>query len=327
MTAPQSTIFAVVDEPYCLWEVDVRARNLAFLNGIDAEYFEYLARSGVAALDGAQDKKRAAANLRLGFYNGTETLFSLLGALLQAPSCAYAWMAQCATWQLRELLRRVNERDATLLVKVKLGHLSWEGIAKGVLAYSSSDPAKAERNGTLFGCLWDRLASEYLQDVHIKEYNSLKHGFRVRHGGFGMAVGIEHEYGVPPPPEEMQFLGASDFGSTFYVLDQVGGEDRSNRSRRSRQVSVNWSAEGMVLALQLISMSIRNVVSMLQILNGRKPSEVRFMRPSEDNDFDRPWEHSPSVLNAKLDFVIPEEAVKRTTKQELLDIWHKKEAR
>lgn len=323
MTSAQSTIYAVLDELYCLWEIDVQARNQTFLNGIDAEYFGYLAKYGAEGLYDEQDGKRVAASLRLGFFNGTETLFSLLGALLQAPRCVYAWMAQCTTGQLREFLRRVNERDRSLPMAVSLRDLSWEGMAKAVTAHSSADLAKAELNGKLFGRLWSRLAWEYLQDVNIKEYNSLKHGFRVRHGGFALSTGIEHEYGVPPPPEEMQFLGGSDFGSTFYVLEKIGGEEKSNRSRRSRQVSVNWSAQGTVLALQLISMSIRNVVSMLQILNGSKPSEVRFVRPSQDRDFDGPWEHSPSVRHAGLDVVIPEGAVTKTSQQELLEVWHK----
>lgn len=321
MTAPQSSIYALLDELYCVWEVDIRRRNLAFLRGIDAEYFDYLAKSGIDGLDDEKSKMRAATTLRLGFYNGIETLFLLLGAILQAPDCAYAWIAQCTTGQLRKLLRRIDDGDQSLPLKVTLEPLSWNRIAKGILVYSNSDASKAGRNGELFARLWERLAWEYTQDTNVKEYNSLKHGFRVRHGGVTLMVGAEHEYGVSPPLEEMQSIGGSEFGSTFYVLEQIGGNEKSNKSRRSRQVSVNWHAERMVLALQLISMSIRNVVSSLEILNGVKPSEVRFCRPSEDDDFDRPWEHSPGLLNMNVDLVLPEGESMKTTKQQLLDAW------
>lgn len=320
---PKSSIYAVLDELYCVWEVDLRSRNLAFLKGIDAEYFEYLATSSIDALDNDESKMRAAASLRLGFYNGIETLFLLLGALLQAPDCAYAWVAQCKTGQLRELLRRIDDGDSSLLLKVTLEPLTWMRIAKGVMAYSNSDPSKADRNGELFGRLWKSLASEYSHDTNIKEYNSLKHGFRVSHGGFNLVFGTEHEYGVSPPPEELKSIGGSEFGSTFYVLEQIGGSEKANRSRRSRQVSVNWSAERMVLALQLISMSIRNIISCLEILNGAKPSEVRFLRPSEDEDFDRPWEYTPGILNMNVDFVLPEGDALKTTKEQLMDEWLK----
>jgi hypothetical protein len=327
MTSAQSTIYSVLDEPYCLWEIDLTKRNLEFLSGIDAEYFWYLAKTHVDTLNDKETANRAAASLRLGFYNGAETLFSLLGALLQAPDCVYAWVAQCTTGQLRWLLRRIQSHDAQLPLKVKLEHLSWDTIAKAVLQPSNSDPAKAARNGELFSRLWARLASEYAKDVHVKEYNSLKHGFRVSHGGFRLAVGLEHEPGVAPPSEEMHSLGGSDFGSTFYALEQIGGESKANRSRRSRRVSVNWSAESMLLDLQLISMSIRNVVSALLLWNGKQPAEVHFVRPMEESDFDRPWRTVRGVLSANMDLVIPEDSVRATTKEELLDIWKKNSAR
>lgn len=325
MALVQSTLFAVVDQPYCLWGVDLRERNLDFLDGIDAEYFEHLATSGLNALNRAEAPQRVAAALRMGFYHGTETLFSLLGALLQAPDCAYAWIAKCKNPQLRDLLTCLNRDGSGLLLKATPTRPLWDGISKDALAYSNPDPDKAERNGQLFGRLWKRLASEYLEKVHVDEYNSLKHGFRVRPGGFRLAFGAEHEYGVFPPPEEMHSLGGSEFGSTFYVLEQIGGQGGDNRSRRSRQVSVNWSAEGTALALDLVSMSIRNVVSALQILNGKERSEVRFVRPPEDSDFVRPWKDSPRVKSINLDVHIPDDAVRATTRQELLDMWPKTE--
>jgi hypothetical protein len=244
MTSTQSTIYSVLDEPYCLWEIDLAKRNLEFLSGIDAEYFGYLPETRIDALNDKETANRAGASLRLGFYNGAETLFSLIGGLLQAPDCVYAWVAQCTTGQLRWLLRRMQSYDAQLPLKVKLENLSWDTIAKAVLQPSNSDPAKVTRNGELFSRLWARLASEY-----VKEYNSLKHGFRVSHGGFRLAVGLEHEQGVAPPSGEMYSLEGSDFGSTFYVLEHIGGDSKANRSRRSRRVSVNWSAEGMLLDL------------------------------------------------------------------------------
>lgn len=327
MTSAQSTIYSVLDEPYCLWEIDVTQRNLEFLSGIDAEYFRYLAETHIEALNDKETANRAAVSLRLGFYNGVETLFSLIGGLLQAPDCVYAWISQCTTGQLRALLARIERNDALLPLRIKLEYMSWDAIAKVVLQQSNPDPAKAARNGDLFGALWARLAAEYVKDVHIKEYNSLKHGFRVSHGGFRIAIGLQHEPGVPASSEQMHSLGGSDFGSTFYVLEQIGGGDKSNRSRRSRRVSVNWSAERMLIDLQLISMSVRNVVSTLQLWNGRNPAEVSFVRPLQNKDFDRPREMHMGVLNTSMDFVIPEESVQSTTKEELLDIWKGKSCR
>lgn len=321
--SPRPSIYALLDERFCLWDVDIQQRNLAFLRGIDAEYFDYVVESNLDGLERDESKLRAAAALRMAYFNGIETLFLLLGGSLQAPDCVYAWVAQCTNGQLRELLRRVATGDSTLPLKVTLDTLSWGRMARAVHVYSDEDSSRATRNGELFGQLWDRLAAEYLSDRNIKEYNSLKHGFRVRHGGASLSAGVEHEYGVSPPAEEMKLVGSSEFGTSFYTLEQVGGNERSNRSRRTRQVSANWSAEGIALCLQLIAMSIRNVLSHLEMLNGAKPFDVRFFRPSDDDDFDLPWRNCPSLLNLTFDFVLRDEESMKTTKEQLDEAWLK----
>lgn len=317
----QSIVYAVLNEPYCLWDADSRSRNLSFLKGIDAEYFSYLAKIMGDELSGKETRMRAAASIRLGFYHGIETLFLLLGALLQAPDCVYAWITQCTPSQLRELLKKINESDSELLKKLRIEPLSWDQISKAVMIYSNPDKNKAERNCELFGLLWKRLAHEYLNENQIMEYNSLKHGFRVGHGGFSLSVGSEHKPGVSPLPEEFTLLGRSDFGSRFYVIERVGGEKKSNKSRASKQVFMNWNVEGSAAALQLIAMSIRNVVSALQILNGTNASEVRFTRPIDDNDFDKPWEDPPGVQNMNINAPRSKKGIRSTTKEKLLGLW------
>ncbi len=82
----KSSIYALLDELYCIWEFDPAQRNRAFLKGIDAEYFEYVAESSIGGLDNDDSKMRAAASLRLAYYNGIETLF-LLRLLLSGAVC------------------------------------------------------------------------------------------------------------------------------------------------------------------------------------------------------------------------------------------------
>lgn len=73
------------------------------------------------------------------------------------------------------------------------------------------------------------------------------------------------------------------------------------------------------MLIQLISMSITNVSSALQIVNGANPGEKRFVRPSEDSDFDKPWQFSPGVMNCSMNFVIGPDQVVPVTKKELLE--------
>lgn len=67
------------------------------------------------------------------------------------------------------------------------------------------------------------------------------------------------------------------------------------------------------------SMSITNVVSALKIANGSSPAINKFVRPTEDDDFRKPWRYSPGVTVCSLDFVIDESKVIPTTRKELLD--------
>jgi hypothetical protein len=169
-----------------------------------------------------------------------------------------------------------------------------------------------------FARLWHKLSRELTEQTLIDEYNALKHGFRVRPGGFALAVGVEPQVGTTPPPSEMRLVGKSEYGATFFKIETLWPEQRS-RSVRSRRTSVNWSIERVVLLHQLTHMSINNVVSALKIVNNVAASECRFLRPQNDEDFDEPWKHSPGVTNMNFDHVIDETNARPVSKQELLD--------
>ncbi|HXF90342.1 MAG TPA: hypothetical protein VNJ29_00265, partial [Candidatus Nitrosotenuis sp.] len=286
----QNTIFVVNEEPYCIWEVDLPGRNKEFLNGIDTDYFDYLVKVHVES----NDEKRAGIALRSTLHHAMETLFSLLGAYIQAPDCTYAWIAKCKNSELRDLVSKIDRSNRPLFTKLNIDKVSWEAVAKCIFHRYMPQTQKNEEMTRLSAMLWRRLGHEFTDQIHIDEYNSLKHGFRVRSGGFSLGVGIEHEYGVPPPPEEMKMIGGSEFGTSFFNIEAVGKVKR-NRSIRSRRTSINWKIEKIILLIQLISMSITNVVSALKIANGVDPSTCKFNRPSKDSDFETPWQYSPAV--------------------------------
>jgi len=83
--------FVVYDTPHACWDLELRRKNLEFLEGIDAEYFRYVAEMNVTHLE-SDNKHRAALALRLAYSQGLETLFALLGARIQAPHCVIGWM-------------------------------------------------------------------------------------------------------------------------------------------------------------------------------------------------------------------------------------------
>lgn len=309
----QNSIFVVNEEPYCLWEKDIRSRNKEFLDGIDTEYFDY----ALKVHGEAEDEKRASVALQTSLHHATEMLFLLLGAYIQAPDCAYAWIAKCSNTDLRKLLYKIRIGDETIFTKLVIERVTWNDIANCIL---SAYMPGTERNRTsvkLFADLWQALAQGYADQNQIDEYNCIKHGFRVSAGGFSLAIGREHEYGVAPPREEMKSIGYSKYGVSFFKVESIG-QKKGNRNIRSRRTSVNWSIERTILLLQLVSMSINNVVSALKILNGSKAGACEFFRPQEDEDFQMPWQFSPGVTNMNMDFDLDENLIPKISKRELL---------
>jgi hypothetical protein len=312
-----STIIVVNEEPYCIWEKDLKERNQEFINSIDGEYFEYLIKAHSPHID-EKDDKWAAVSLRLGYLHGLETLFSLIGAFLQAPDCAYAWISKCSTGDLRTLISRINKSDPAIFKKWKIQSVSWQAISDIVFSYYVPSTEKNLETRKQFANLWQRLSHDYLESNNIDEYNSLKHGFRIKPGGFGLQAGLEHTLGVSPPEGEMQTLGYSKHGTTFYTLERVGGDVKTNRSFRSRRVSINWEIERIILLLQLIAISIKNIAGILSVINGKKSTDVKFYTLADYSDFEKPWTFTSGVNNLKLDFVL--EGVQPFTKEELMSM-------
>ena len=131
---------------------------------------------------------------------------------------------------------------------------------------------------------------------------------------FHWLLGVEHEYGVSPPANEMQVMGASEHGSTFFKIESIGSS-KQNRSIRSRRTSINWKVEKVALLIQLVSMSIENVVSALRIANGAKASSCLFHRPEEDSDFNKPLSYSPGITSCNMDFIVNESDIVVITKK------------
>ena len=312
-----NSVFSVNENPFCIWDVSLNERNLEFLEQFDSGYFEYIAITALNDLENAEHKQYAALLMRQGLYHGLETLFSMLGALVQAPDCVYGWVLKCNPGDVRKIVERINREDDLLPRKLVLGKVSWEELCRTIFLYSDTDLNQVQKNTDSFANLWQRLAEHYLKEENVQEYNGIKHGFRIRPGGFGLRVGLQREYGVPAPAEEMKTIAYSEFGSSFLTLEKVPANEEANRSYRSRKRSLNWSAEQVALLLQLVSMSLNNVIAALKIVNGIQPSQVQFVRPAEPDTFEKPWQVSTGITNFTMDYSIDTSCFEKTTKQQL----------
>src|SRR5262245_9256958 len=157
MTKPQHAMFVVGSDastarPWCVWEWDLRDRNLRFLERIDPDYFDYVIDLHAEQLDGS-NAMRAAVAIRVAYHHALETLFTLLCATLQAPDCVVAWMPKCKTEQLRSLVKAIS-CESRVPNKLRLDVVSWRTLAAIVFNASHPDPEERRKNGERFGELW-----------------------------------------------------------------------------------------------------------------------------------------------------------------------------
>jgi len=168
-------------------------------------------------------------------------------------------------------------------------------------SFHLDDQAREKRIKSQFARLWSHFASDFLDEAQSAEYNTIKHGLRSLPGGCMLAVGEEDTPGVAAPPERMQRMGGSEFGSTIFVPEFVGGSKTHFRVRRT---SRNWHPENFVHGLALIAASLGNILAFLRLVNGVAPQEVRFSWPRDEEYFEAPWRRSVGVISLGLDTVV-----------------------
>ena len=102
-------------------------------------------------------------------------------------------------------------------------------------------------------------------------------------------MGREHQYGVAPPKEEMQIVGHSEFGTSFFSTEQLADSSQSKRKdphRRLHHHSTSWRTESLICDLELISISLLNITTYLKIYNNCKPtSDFKYRIPQDDAFF------------------------------------------
>jgi hypothetical protein len=75
----------------------------------------------------------------------------------------------------------------------------------------------------------------------------------------------------------------------------------------------------MVHGLQLLAMSIENVVSYLRVVNNEDPQACRFRAPVDPQSFELPWLRSGGIAFTNMDLVVRNEHIEPWTKEHVRD--------
>lgn len=319
----QYSKFVVDIAPYCVWEWDLAERDLEFINSIDPKYFLYLADVHARALENDASDQHAALALRTAYVHALETFFALLFATIQAPDCIVGWLHKYQIRDLRNLIEKIDRRQP-VFSKLRIDPFTWQGIASAVLSpLSLEDKEKEQRIKQRYGELWQRLAREFRDEATSKEYNSIKHGLRVKAGGFTLAIGLEDTPGVPAPRERMRSMGGSEFGASYFVPERIGDHTLHFRVRR---YSRNWRPERFVYGLHLLSFSMENILGFVKIgMHQVDPGKVTFCWPSDDAAFDELWKPIGGPTGFSMVSVIHADHIKAFSKEEILEQYREDE--
>ena len=317
--------FVVNEKPFCVWDWDLQDRTISFLDGVDPEYFTYLAKAHEEHLE-TDEKQFAALAIRASYAQALETLFSFLGAALQAPYCVPAWLVKYQNQELYSLIEKISSYKP---IYSSLGYriLTWEDInillhANLVLEDKEKESAIKEEFAKVLG----RFASDFLNKTMKSEYNSIKHGFRVKPGGFYFALGLEEQPGIPAPPEKMHVMGQSKFGSNFVIPENISEDKEIKHHFRLKKYSLNWDPEDMVYGLYIISIFLHNIIAYIKIKNGIEPEQVQFYWHSNEDLYDEPWKRQRTIgINAigGFEYSISEEYIEKYTKEDILSVYRK----
>ena len=307
----QSCLYKIDEKPYSCWEMDVRKRNIEFLDNIDPEYFMFQSNLYEKELEG-ENKHKAALAIRNIYHHAVETLFTLVGATIQAPFCVYAWMYQAQTGDIRNVIRKIRKSDPTLFNNIGLNKLNWETLSNKLFFVDNKESLNIENQIKLakqFADVWYNLSGQFLEDYPIKEHNAIKHGFRTAYGGHGLYIAPTKAKGQ----KKWLSLGASEFGSSFYVIKSLNIKP----NYQSIKYFLNWSPILLLDVIKLVSISINNFANYLKMYNGSDPSKLPYKVPETDELFNNYWNHVANISQMSFDIDIRPEQIDPFTAEEI----------
>jgi len=301
--------FAIHTKPHCVWEWDLPDRNRQFLATIDPDFFTAQAAFASSHLDSAE-KQHAALSVRLTYGLAAESFFAILFACLQAPDCVPGWLSSYQPTQLLQLVHAISNQQR-IRSKISITASSWSGVATAVHRAVLLENSELGQTVARVGDFWSKLARDFTVKDERAEFNSIKHGLRLRSGGFSVRIGATPRPALSRQPKRMVSLGGSEYGSSFFRVEKLSDDGTHFRIRRHKR---NWSPPNFLAAIDLMAMSVANIISSTKLHLGEDPSAAPFSFPNELSDFDAPWRPLTGPLASDMDRIVRREQISKVHK-------------
>jgi len=293
-----------------MWGVDLTQENRRFLEGFDPQFFTYVCDTHVSQLEG-EHRQRAALAIRLNYAHAVETLFALLGAAIQAPNCPLGWLLMYDNRRLASLVGKVSS-GSPVLSRLISTPVSWSSLSYDIHAFTHSDPQEDRRIKTLFGASWELMALELVDQMAVAEYNSIKHGFRIRSGGSSVQIGTRSTDETPIIDSR------SEFGSRFFLRHQLSPKWVDFAAEPGMR---NWAPLSLAVKTELAALSIGNVLAYLKTRLGSSAESVTFNWPLDSASLKLAWESEFVIESMRGGFVVRAEHIEPKLKETILEAY------
>lgn len=314
--------FALNERPMCVWDMDIKKLNSDFIKAINSDYYEFIAESNLKIIDDKEadkkDKVYASVNLRIHYSLALETLFALIGALLQATDCIPGWLLKYRISELKSLVKKINKNLPIKTRFSKIEKMSWESVARVILNYyPNTDNKLKEETIKNYSTLFHNFANDLLNERFQNEYNSIKHAFRIGVGGFSVELVLStKDEKVLEGAKNIQ-LTQSDYGATFNYEEKL---KKSPTNIRLKNLSRNWNPENFYHALRMIGVSIFNIRMYLAASHKIDIKDLHYKLVKPEN-FKAPWKEIIGLGDWGFDSGFNYDSVRLLTDKQIMSVY------
>jgi hypothetical protein len=280
---------------------------------LDPLYFSTLAKACQTATN-PEDLRHTAALVRLLRDQAAEMLFALLAASVQAPKGVALWMLKYRNEDIAEIIDALSSPTPILTASGRRS-VSWRGLVEELTSgCEAQEPASLEEYRTSAIGFMRRLWSAYSDPLGKREYNSVKHGLRIRPGMATLRIAPERSSGEVHAESQSTVLSA--YGGTFVTDEPI---DPQKVHFRLVQHHRSWDASTLALQVELVSALINNVVCYLLAMNGE--TELGSWRiPDDGAVWTRCWKSAGSLHGFNFSTKIELNEIRCLTREELI-VW------
>lgn len=234
--------------PFRIWRGESPFRDEDLLLGMQPDLHVEACEALRRTLDSDPKDERATLAIRLHYGLAQESFFALLFAVLQAPEVPTAWLLLYRTPDVLGLLERFEKaKDLPSVLQCPVPG-SWESLAETLVPRSTLDDAVSRERIQRLGRFWAEWAAEQTSPDMRAEFNSLKHGLRLRSASPFISIG-GHQ------------IEGDEHGSWFATAECSGPDILMRLSGRS------WSAPTLLARMRLMALSSHNLLAMLRLLH------------------------------------------------------------